>query len=624
VRGGRHGKERDARRDALRQPTRRPKRAAPTRSAGPCLHPVLYIHLALHLNRAFQYNIDLPAAARISLLQRSLPPVRMLPAANDAGPDPAGEASAAAVAKALAAAAARGDAAALAGLLPPLAPSPPQAALDAALLAAAGAGTPLDGCDAAAALLLGAGAAVYASDGNGATPLHLAAASGNVRLIRRLLAAGACVHFVACFSSPHSGGMPHHLAASRGRCEVLALLLDSEAQVRPLSAGADGEGAHAGWQEWWLAACSRPSICCASLALAPRQIEAMDGDGKTALHLAAGACDADDDNAGEAAAAATELLLQRGARVDARDIEGAVPLHDAARRRHLEVMRLLLDHGAEVDAQDHDAWTPLSALFEDSQPFAGLSAAGAVELLASRGADANALDLRRHSPLDHACWRPDTDADTVRALLAAGARIQLGSGPWLIDALLDAAADAGVPPNVGAIDALIDAGAGASLRNALALAEAAAGFVDAADPEEAEALVRAVPRVLAAAERALDEGEGARGAARLAASVEADRRDVASGLRTLMVDTAAERRRLEAARAALAQERRAAAAEREAAARERQAAEMVLAQLQRRRTPTWSWPRRLLSMLGVAQPSEAPDSSGGGDTEPPTKRARRG
>jgi ankyrin repeat protein len=155
-----------------------------------------------------------------------------------AGPAPAAEA--------LADAAARGDSAALAALLPPLGPRPPQAALDAALLAAAGAWTNAEtrkaDLDAAAALLLGAGAAVHAVDERGATPLHLAARCGNVPLLRRLLAAGARADAPAGQDHPHFGGLPHHLAASHGHCEALALLLDSGAPVRPLLGSAELRG----------------------------------------------------------------------------------------------------------------------------------------------------------------------------------------------------------------------------------------------------------------------------------------------------------------------------------------------------------------------------------------------
>jgi ankyrin repeat protein len=297
-------------------------------------------------------------------------------------------------------------------------------------------------------------------------------------------------------------------------------------------------------------------------------VEAVDGWGLTALHRAAAACGdyEHDDRDPEAAVALSELLLQRGARVDARDRGGETPLHGAAGCWYFAAMRLLLDHGAEVDARGVRGRTPLMALFEATGDFEGLSAADGIQLLAGRGADANAVDDDGRSPLSFASGHGDTDADAVRALLAAGARLERENGPQLIEELLAPAAHA--PPGaalarktMGAIHALLDAGTAVSLRNVRTLAEAAAGFlVNEPDAEDAEALVGAIPRVLAAVERALDEDVDARVAARLAAAVEADRRDVASGLRALITGAAAEARRLEAARAALAQAEQAAAA----------------------------------------------------------------
>jgi hypothetical protein len=330
-------------------------------------------------------------------------------------------------------------------------------------------------------------------------------------------------------------------------------------------------------------------------------VDTVDGWGQTALHHAT-ACIARNDENTAAAAATAQLLLQRGACIDARDHDGETPLHGATYGWRLAAMRLLLDHGAQVDARNYQGRTPLMFLFKGTGGSVNPSAAEAVQLLAGRGADANAVDEDGLSPLSHACSHTGTDGDTVRALLAAGARVERESGTVLIDALIAAAAGAQEPPSVGAIVALIGAGAGACFRNARALAEAAAGFVDAADPEEAQAFIEAYPCVLAAAERALDEDVDARVAARLAAAVEADRRDVASGLRALITGAAAEARRLEAARAASAEERRAAAAEREALARERLAAAVERAE----------------------PPLEAPNGSGGCEAKPLTKRARHG
>jgi ankyrin repeat protein len=54
-----------------------------------------------------------------------------------------------------------------------------------------------------------------------------------------------------------------------------------------------------------------------------------------------------------------ELLIDRGANVNAKAKEGVVPLHEAARMGHVKLARLLLAHGADVNAKDDKGTTPL-------------------------------------------------------------------------------------------------------------------------------------------------------------------------------------------------------------------------------------------------------------------------
>jgi ankyrin repeat protein len=54
-----------------------------------------------------------------------------------------------------------------------------------------------------------------------------------------------------------------------------------------------------------------------------------------------------------------EMLIKRGAKVNARSARGASPLHGAAITGHVELARLLLKHGADVNAKDEDDKTPL-------------------------------------------------------------------------------------------------------------------------------------------------------------------------------------------------------------------------------------------------------------------------
>jgi len=52
-------------------------------------------------------------------------------------------------------------------------------------------------------------------------------------------------------------------------------------------------------------------------------------------------------------------LIDKGAQLEAKDIDGNTPLHWAARQGHVEIVRLLCDQRADVEARDNDEWRPL-------------------------------------------------------------------------------------------------------------------------------------------------------------------------------------------------------------------------------------------------------------------------
>lgn len=80
-------------------------------------------------------------------------------------------------------------------------------------------------------LLLASGARARARDAEGAEPLHLAAQTGTVEMIRRLLEAGADAG-----ATTDRGFSPLHQAAEVGRADVVAILLDAGADPN-LAAG---------------------------------------------------------------------------------------------------------------------------------------------------------------------------------------------------------------------------------------------------------------------------------------------------------------------------------------------------------------------------------------------------
>ena len=75
-------------------------------------------------------------------------------------------------------------------------------------------------------------------------------------------------------------------------------------------------------------------------------------------------------------------LIEAGADVNARDLDGDTALRNAVGNRSLKAVRLLLDHGADPNLASEDGWTPLALA-------AGQRFPEIVELLVERGADVN-------------------------------------------------------------------------------------------------------------------------------------------------------------------------------------------------------------------------------------------
>ena len=88
-----------------------------------------------------------------------------------------------------------------------------------------------------------------------------------------------------------------------------------------------------------------------------------------------------------------QVLLDRGAKVKARNRDGMVALHYACRESHLRITRLLLDNGADINAQDIFGFTALHYASKSGSK-------KCLSLLLSRSADTNSPTRVGKNPLD--------------------------------------------------------------------------------------------------------------------------------------------------------------------------------------------------------------------------------
>ena len=136
-----------------------------------------------------------------------------------------------------------------------------------------------------------------------------------------------------------------------------------------------------------------------------RNINFLDDTGSTALHKAASGGYND----------IVQLLLIKGASIEAVDKYYNTPLHRAAMFGHTSTVGLLLSKGASIEPTDKDNDTPshIAALYGHTST---------VELLLSKGASIEATDYYNDTPLHFAAMSGHTS--TVGLLLSKGASIE--------------------------------------------------------------------------------------------------------------------------------------------------------------------------------------------------------
>ncbi|CAM9716869.1 unnamed protein product, partial [Hapterophycus canaliculatus] len=242
----------------------------------------------------------------------------------------------------------------------------------------------------------GGGTDVNASGATGYSPIHFAASAGRGEAVKLLLRHGADRHLLegkgyspVCFAA-----MNNHLAVMQillkgcGREEVNRRYGTREMSLIDLVIGA-----------------GHVDILRAIIGFGGGgvvDVHCSSSNGRTALHTAALGKEA----------GAIDVLVEAGARVQARDLSAATPLHHASGTLDREVVAALLLHGADPNALNNLHQTPLHLV---ASQVGAPGTSEVVDLLLRSGANETIADFEGDTAADLV---DDGDAGRVVTLLA--------------------------------------------------------------------------------------------------------------------------------------------------------------------------------------------------------------
>ena len=231
-----------------------------------------------------------------------------------------------------------------------------------------------------------------ADDGN--TPLHDAAALGNLEVAHILLKSGADKD-----ARTASGLTPLHAAAKAGSLDVLRLLVDFGANHKAVT--------DSGQTPLHQASVLGREKCAHFLLDCKADIEAATSAGRRPLHLVA---------AGNMPSL-VRLLLKTGADKDAKSGGGRAPLHEAARFGHIKVVKTLVEFSADIQVVTNSGTTPLY----EAAASGHRSRIEVARFLFASSADLEATTEKGMTALHVAAVKDDPEM--VQFLVASGANI---------------------------------------------------------------------------------------------------------------------------------------------------------------------------------------------------------
>jgi len=234
-------------------------------------------------------------------------------------------------------------------------------------------------------------ALVAARDKGGETPLHWAAFSGNVDLVRFLLEKGAEVD-----AKNIRGLTPLAFTALQGRIQAAGLLIERGADVNvrnPLN------------MTPLIIAAEQGAVQLVEKLIAAGADVGIESRIGTALHRAAF----------KGQTEVIRVLLKAGAKTEVMS-RRFFPLHLAAMTGHLEAVSALVEGGADINSRDEGRRTPLHRVLSASN----LHVSEIARFFIDSGADVDTTDEDGETPLMTAVREGYTEV--VRSLLEKGAR----------------------------------------------------------------------------------------------------------------------------------------------------------------------------------------------------------
>ena len=257
------------------------------------------------------------------------------------------------------------------------------------------------GCERVVLKFLQLGATIEATGLQGNTALQLSAWKGHVAIVNLLLDHGADIN-----SRGSTDATALIMAASKGRTDVVRLLLDQAADIGAVSANGDFDSTAVAQAFRWDHMETAKVLLERGAGANSRYDQSSEG---TLLHAVARF------TGWKSQAPNIDLLLEKGADLEAKDGDGRTPLLVAVRRTNLNTIKYLLERGADLEAKDSRGQTALVLAVQNS-------ALETMNLLLAQGADLETEDIRGRTPLIVAAGM--STPETVDLLFEKGATLE--------------------------------------------------------------------------------------------------------------------------------------------------------------------------------------------------------